>query len=114
MTQINQILKSHMHITLPYENVNVIIELVKKLGGEVLTEEQEYIAPPVPEKERTGRMLKGLRLRAEMTQKQLAECIGVPQSHISQYENNTRAIPKEKAGELAKVLNTVETHFTSK
>jgi transcriptional regulator with XRE-family HTH domain len=31
-------------------------------------------------------MLKGLRLRAEMTQKELAEAIGVPQSHVSEYE----------------------------
>lgn len=68
----------------------------------------------MPENERMGRMLKGLRLRANMTQKELAKTIQVPQSHISQYEANARPIPKVKAQELAKLLNTVESHFLSR
>ncbi len=113
MIQANTI-KSHVHIALPQENLNIVVELVKKLGREIINQEQEYIVSPIDEKERVGRMLKGLRLRAELTQKQLAEAIHVPQSHISQYENNTRVIPKEKAEILATLLNTVVTHFMSK
>lgn len=113
MTQTNQTLISHVHIALPCENVTLIMELVKKLGGEIITQEQEYIVPAIPENERVGRMLRGLRLRAGLTQKQLAGTIGVPQSHISQYENNTRAIPKDKVEALANILNTVKSHFIS-
>ncbi|GHV57295.1 hypothetical protein FACS189460_3600 [Deltaproteobacteria bacterium] len=38
-----------------------------------------------------------LRLQAEMTQKKLAEAIGVHQSHVSEYEKNKRKIPEGKA-----------------
>jgi len=44
--------------------------------------------PPIPESERVGRMLKGLRLREGLTQKELAKVLDVPQSHISAYEKN--------------------------
>lgn len=67
--------------------------------------------PPLPESERVGRMLKGLRLREGMTQIQLAEAIGVPQSHISKYEKNRRTIPPAKAEELATLLHTVPGYF---
>lgn len=70
--------------------------------------------PPIAEKERTGRMLKGLRLRAGMTQKQLAKAIDVPQSHISEYEGNKRPIPAHQVPLLARVLDTVEGHFTAR
>lgn len=110
MTQQN--LVSNMHIVLPCDVVPLVKELVYKLGGEIIEQgEDEYTAHPLPENERMGRMLKGLRLRANMTQKELANAIQVPQSHISQYEANTRPIPKAKAQELAKLLNTVESHF---
>lgn len=113
MTQTSQTLISHIHIALPCDDIPLIKELVKKLGGEIISQEQDYIAPVIPENERVGRILRGLRLRADMTQKQLAGTIGVPQSHISQYENNMRAIPKDKVEELAKILNTVKSHFIS-
>lgn len=101
---------------LPAEALGLICELVKKLGGRILenkTEEVVYISPPIPEKERPGRMLKGARIRAEMTQKELAEKIGVPQNHISDYERNKRKIPRVRAEELAKVLETVPSNFLS-
>ena len=119
MTQMTQATQqkivSNMHIALPCDAVELVSELVRKLGGEIITQDEaEYTAAPLREDERMGRMLKGLRLRAEMTQKELARAIQVPQSHISQYEANTRPIPKAKAQELAKLLNTVESHFLSR
>ncbi len=38
---------------------------------------------PMPDRERQGKMLRGLRQWAEMTQAQLAKAIGVPKSRIS-------------------------------
>ncbi len=106
---------SHAHIALPGDVLPVVLELVRRLGGEVIAESEERIVmPPLPERERVGRMLKGLRLRANMTQKELATAIDVPQSHISEYEANKRAIPAAKAGQLAQVLNTVKGHFIAR
>lgn len=103
---------STLQVALPCDSVPLVMELVKKLGGEVLEASSgDYISPPIAERERIGRMVKGLRLRAGMTQKQLAKAIDVPQSHISQYEGNLRPIPEQKAKELARVLDSVDTHF---
>lgn len=101
-------------LEIPTGSLRLIQELVEKMGGRVLPDEQPeavYIAPPIPEGERVGRMLRGLRLRAGLTQRELAAAIGVPQSHISAYERNKRRIPPHKAQELARVLETVPTHF---
>ncbi|MDR2934646.1 MAG: helix-turn-helix domain-containing protein [Candidatus Adiutrix sp.] len=86
-------------------------KLVAKLGGELVIDDEVVTVPPMPEEERVGRMLRGLRLRAGMTQKELAAAIGVPQSHVSEYEKSKRAIPRGKARELAKVLKTVTANF---
>ena len=48
----------------------------------------------------------GLRYREDLTQKELAELIGVKQSNISQMERGVRPIGKEIAKRLAKVFKT--------
>ena len=53
----------------------------------------------------SGLVLRGLRIREDLTQKQLAELIGVSPRHISEMENNKRRIEKEMAKKLAKALN---------
>jgi DNA-binding XRE family transcriptional regulator len=98
-------------LSIPVENLEVIAVLVAKLGGELIVDDEVVTVPPLPEEERIGRMLRGLRLRAEMTQKELAMAINVPQSHVSEYEKNKRAIPRGKATELAKILKTVPSNF---
>ncbi len=110
----NTPLISHAHIALPCDTLPLVVELVKRLGGEIIADDDDELItiPPIPERERIGRMLKGARHRANMTQKQLAKAIGVPQGHISEYEAHKRPIPQAKAALLAKVLKTVETHFT--
>jgi DNA-binding XRE family transcriptional regulator len=104
-----------VRVEVPNDSLQLVSDLVRKLGGRLLKndceEEIVFVSPPVPEPDRVGRMLKGARVRAGMTQKQLASVIGVPQSHISEYEKNKRRIPQAKADELAKVLKTVPTHF---
>lgn len=101
------------HIAIPCDTMPLVLELVRRLGGEVIPDNGESISvPPMPEKERIGRMLKGLRMRENITQKELAKAISVPQGHISEYEANKRPIPAAKVALLAEVLNTVEEHFT--
>ena len=53
----------------------------------------------------TGLALRGARLRAEMTQKELADFIGALPHHISEMEHGKRSIGKEMARKLSKILN---------
>lgn len=97
--------------TLPHDCLKVVSELIEKLGGRIQVEEESIVVPPMPEEEHSGKMLKGLRLREGLTQAFLARAIGVPQSHISAYERNTRPIPKDKAVKLAEILHSVPENF---
>lgn len=53
----------------------------------------------------TGLAVRGARIRAEMTQKELADAIGAKPHHISEMEHGKRSIGKEMAHRLAKVFN---------
>ena len=48
-----------------------------------------------------GQMLRASRFKEEITQKELAEAIGISQHHISEMENGKRPIGKEMAKRLA-------------
>jgi DNA-binding transcriptional regulator YiaG len=48
--------------------------------------------------------LRAYRHRENLTQRQLAELVGIPQRHVSEMENSKRAIGKEMAKRLSKVL----------
>lgn len=56
--------------------------------------------------QRPATILKGLRYRSGLTQKQLAEQLGIKQHHISEMESGKRAISKDMAKRLAAALNT--------
>ena len=53
-----------------------------------------------------GHALRGLRSRDELTQKRLAEMLGIKPSHISEMEHGKRPIGKVMAKRLAKALRT--------
>ena len=53
-----------------------------------------------------GSVVRGMRAREGLTQVELAEKIGVPQTDISQIENGKRPIGKKMAERLAKVFNS--------
>jgi plasmid maintenance system antidote protein VapI len=53
-----------------------------------------------------GLMLKGARSKAEVTQKELAEELGISQHHISEMENGKRTIGKEMAKKFAAFFQT--------
>lgn len=101
--------------SLPVDCINLVTALVERLGGHAVEAENSDMdvatIPPTPEKERPGRMLKGLRLREGMTQKQIATALNVPQSHISEYEKGKRPIPAAKADILASLLHSVASNF---
>lgn len=49
-----------------------------------------------------GLMLRGSRFKEEISQKDLAEAIGISQHHISEMENGKRPIGKDMAKRFAK------------
>ena len=51
-------------------------------------------------------LLRGSRHKRELTQKELADALGIPQNHISEMENGKRPIGKVMALRLAKVFKT--------
>ena len=52
-----------------------------------------------------GYYLRLYRLRTELTQAELAEQTGIRQHHLSEMENNKRALGKANARKLARILN---------
>lgn len=74
--------------------------------------EQEYVkATELSPEERPGVLLKAARLRADMTQKQLAEKLATSRKTIYSWEKNKRKIPVETAKKLAEILNTSSEYF---
>jgi len=53
-----------------------------------------------------GLILRGARHKAEVTQKDLAEALGISQHHISEMENGKRPIGKEMAKRFASFFKT--------
>lgn len=103
---------THAQIAIPADCLALVADLVAKLGGHVLDENGACLTcNPMPELERGGKMLKGLRQRAGLTQKQIAGALGLPQSHISEFEKNKRHIPYKHAQKLAALFNSIPSHF---
>lgn len=53
-----------------------------------------------------GLMLRGSRYKAELTQKEVADALGISQNHISEMESGKRPIGKVMALRLAKLFKT--------
>lgn len=99
-------------ISVPVDSLDLVTALVIKLGGHVVHQSSPALPHgPMPELDRGGKMLKGLRLRAGFTQAEIANALGIPQSHISEFERDKRSIPFKHARKLAKLLHTVPSHF---
>lgn len=100
------------HITIPADCLPLVAELVSRLGGN-MTDAAGSGFPNIrmPEVERGGKMLAALRRRAGMTQQAVANFLGLPQSHISEFEKNHRAIPYKHAEKLAELLHSIPSHF---
>ncbi len=62
----------------------------------------QELFPEYAEEELPGIVLAGSRIKEGLTQKQLAEITGIPQSHISAMENGKRSIGKKRAKILEK------------
>jgi len=91
----------------------------KKYDLTVLTDEQDDAFVPIEdtkywkemEKNRVGNLLAGARLKAGLTQAQLAEKLGIRQNMVSDYEHGRRAYSEAMAKRLGKTLAVNEEHL---
>jgi DNA-binding XRE family transcriptional regulator len=67
--------------------------------------EELYSLEEVFPDSRPGSRLKGIRLREGLTQKEMAEHLGIRQNHISAMENGARSISLEMAKRAGKKYN---------
>ena len=66
---------------------------------------REVIAELRPDDAIPSAILRGSRVKEELTQVQLSELTGIPRRHISEMEHDKRAIGKETGRKLAKALD---------
>ena len=91
----------------PIANMARAVETLKPLGFVDTTDTIPWreAYPEYFDEDFPGVCLRGARYREGITQKQLADMIGIPQRHISMMENGKRTIGKEMAKRLGKALN---------
>ncbi len=105
---------AEISIRVPIKQVGKVMEATKgflSLAGHEVREVNEegenlYSRAEVFPDSHPGRILRGMRVREDMTQAVLAERTGLKPHHISEMENGKRPIGKEVATRLAEALHT--------
>lgn len=109
--------KPHIELSIHGEHAGELVAWIrKKYDVAVLAEEpeEELIAIESTEywmemeKNRVGNLLAGARLKAGMTQAELAEKLGIRQNMISDYERGRRTYSDAMAKRLSKTLKVKE------
>ena len=91
----------------PRKKKNKAIKALRDLGFSDMSDAIpfEEAFPEYEDGKRPGIVLSGIRMREELTQAELAEKTGLPQSHISEMESGKRPIGVKTAKILGKALN---------
>ncbi len=112
--------KPHIEISLHGEHVSELVEWIKKrFEITVLAEEpeDEFVAIESTEywkemeKNRVGNILAGARLKAGLTQAQLADKLGIRQNMVSDYERGRRTYSDDMAKRISQMLKVKEEHI---
>jgi ribosome-binding protein aMBF1 (putative translation factor) len=112
--------RPHIELSLHGEQVGELVDWIrKKYDVSVLAEEpaDELVAIEGTdywqemEKNRVGNLLAGARLKAGLTQAELAERLGIRQNMISDYEHGRRTYSDAMAKRLGKTLKVNEEHL---
>ena len=104
--------KPRIEISLHGEHVDELIEWIsKKFEVSILTSEnadsidiEETDFWKEMQSNRIGNLLSGARLKAKLSQAQLAEKLGIRQNMISDYERGKRRLSPSMAKRIAKTL----------
>jgi ribosome-binding protein aMBF1 (putative translation factor) len=105
--------KPRIEISLQGEHVDELIEWIsKKFEVSILTSEnadsidiEETDFWKEMQSNRIGNLLSGARLKAKLSQAQLAEKLGIRQNMISDYERGKRRLSPSMAKRIAKILH---------
>jgi len=109
--------KPHIEMSLHGEHVAEIVDWIrKKYEVAILSEEpeEEFVSIESTEywkemeKNRVGNLLAGARLKAGLTQEQLADKLEIRQNMVSDYERGRRALSPEMARRFSSVLQVQE------
>jgi len=109
--------KPHIELSIHGEQVAELVDWIrKKYEVTILAEEPEDGYVPIEsteywkemEKNRIGNLLAGARLKAGLTQSQLADKLGIKQNMVSDYERGRRTYSDAMATRLATTLEVRE------
>ncbi len=109
--------KPHIELSIHGDHVDELLAWIrKKYDVSILAEEagDEFISIESTEfwkemeKNRIGNLLAGARLKAGLTQDELATKLGIRQNMVSDYERGRRAYSPAMAKRLSKVLKVKE------
>jgi DNA-binding XRE family transcriptional regulator len=112
--------KPHIELSLHGEHVEELLAWIKeKYEVSVLADEPNEEFVPIEstgfwkqmEKNRIGNLLAGSRLKAGLTQAQLADKMGIRQNMVSDYERGRRTYSDAMASRLSKVLQVKEDYL---
>ena len=112
--------KPHIELSIHGERVDELVAWIrKKYDVSVLSSEDTEGSIPVEEtefwkemeKNRVGNLLAGARLKARLTQSQLAKKLGIRQNMVSDYERGQRSLSSTMAKRFANVLHVKESHL---
>jgi len=112
--------KPHIRLSLHGEQVEEVLAWIrKKYEVVILTDDSDDELVSIEstayweemQKNRIGNLLIGARLKAGLTQSQLAKKIGVRQNMISDYERGRRTYSDAMAARLSRVLEVREEHL---
>lgn len=84
--------------------IQQVIDQAQKKFEEEYSDDKLYTAEEVFGEITPGRCLLGLRCREELTQKQMAEKLGVRPHHISEMEHNRRPISVQMAKKIQSIF----------
>jgi ribosome-binding protein aMBF1 (putative translation factor) len=104
--------KPHIELLIQGENISELIDWIsKKFEVNILSADKSDTIPieetdfwKEMQSNRIGNLLAGIRLKAGLTQAELAEKIDVRQNMISDYERGKRRISRSMAKRLAESL----------
>jgi DNA-binding XRE family transcriptional regulator len=106
--------KPHIELALSGENPAELLNWIRrKFDVSILTPWRETSVPVEAtefwrdmNENRAGNLLAGMRLKAELTQAELAEKVGIRQNMVSEYENGKRSLTPAMAKRFSQALNT--------
>ena len=108
--------KPHIELSIHGEHISELVDWIrKKYDVAILAEELVAIESTdywnEIEKNRIGNLLAGARLKAGLTQAQLAEKLGIRQNMVSDYERGRRRYSDAMAERLSKALEVNESYL---